>query len=168
MLELVTKRYIAFHFLSGVSVVCYMGFLCRQKWSSPFRFQVSSAVIIFLFLFLYILDPVIFNYVNKKNYLISISESLSRNAHFALFPYFFFMSNLIRSKKLKRLDLKRVFNLIFLCILFSMCYRNSLTREFVQRIPIFKDIIPPSTSVVTLFLPGIIAISKIRKYEKIR
>lgn len=163
IIELLTRRAYGGPFLPGAAIVCFLGFMCRRPTAKPSRFQASALLVVFLSVGLYCLAPIVFTRRIPENYLSAVLDALASNAQWAVFPYAFFASNLIRLKLIELPELKKVFRLVFLCVVGSACYNNPLAREFIDKIPIFKDIVPPSTSVVALMVPGITAILRVRQ-----
>jgi hypothetical protein len=163
IIGLLTRRVIMGPFLPGTAIVCFLGFMCRRPTAKPSRFQASALLVVFLFVGLYCLSPIVSARQMPEDYLSAVLDALASNAHFAVFPYAFFASNLIRLKLIEQPELKKVFRLVFLCVVGSACYNHPLAREFVDKIPIFKDIVPPSTSVVALMVPGITSILRVRQ-----
>lgn len=160
--QLVFKKYYEPEFLTGATIVGLLHYLTRKHEQNYALFQFSAIFVTFLYLLLFLVHPLLYG-ADFHDYPRAIFVSLALNAGFAVFPYCFFMGNLRNKGLVNNIDMKATFRLVFFCSFGAMLYKDPIAHDFVNRLPIFKELLPGASSAVAFFYPAIVAILKSTK-----
>jgi len=148
------------HFFSVIFVTCMLNFLGRRFFASESYFRWAAVVVVLGYLLAVVLDAFVYDY-GEGDYILSLIRSAAVKGFYALAAILFFSYNLLRLGVVAEVNRRKLVLWSLTLVAGSLLYRNPLTRDFANRIPIFKDLLPASAGFgAVLVFPIGILISK--------
>ena len=127
--------------------------IASHNWYKKITFfRYSGVLLVIACLAAVAAEPFVGENLAAENYLARFLESVARNTHFLYPVIFFFIYNMIRFDLLNHLNRHKLLAWVLSLCAGGWLYREPLGRDFVDKIPIFKEVLPPLAFVGVLFV----------------
>ena len=118
--------------------------LGRQFFAGELYFRWAAIIIVLAYLVALVIDPIVYGYHEEGDYVASVAKSAALNGMYAFAVIMFFSYNLLRLNVLAEISRSKLMALSLALCVGCLFYRNPISREYADRIPIFKDLLPAS------------------------